>query len=139
MRTQGWWWREEEITSMTQSTDWMRKIIRHVPFVMATVGTIIVFGGGALFYVESPAARVGSISMGVLLFLGGFFIASNPFFKNQRRYTALRGQLTDFIGLVRQLNKAAGGRTIPEQFHRIKSEMHASVERIAMLAGEEDE
>lgn len=124
---------------MTQSTtDWMRKIIRHVPFVMATVGTIIVFGGVTLFFVESPVARVGSISIGVLLFLGGFFIASNPFFKNQRRYLGLRGQLTDFIGLVRQLNKAAGGRTIPEQFHHIKSEMHASVERMAMVAGEEE-
>ena len=121
---------------MTQSTDWKRKIIRHVPFVMATVGTIIVFGG---FYLESPAAKIGSISTGLLLFLGGFFVASNPFFKNQRRYTGLRGQIDDFIGLVRQLNKAAGSGGIPEQFHRTKSEMHASVERIAMLAGEEEE
>ncbi len=124
---------------MTRSTDWTRKIIPHVPFVMAIVGTIIVFGGVALFYLESPAAKIGTISTGLLLFLGGFFIASNPFFKNQRRYAGLRGQLDDFIGLVRQLNKAAGSRRIPEQFHRTKSEMHASVERMAMLAGEEEE
>ena len=124
---------------MTQSTDWTRKIIPRVPFVMAIVGMIIVFGGLGLFYLESPTAKIGSVSTGLLLFLGGFFIASNPFFKNQRRYMGLRGQLDDFIGLVRQLNEAAVSRSIPEQFHRIKSEMHASVERIAMVAGEEDE
>ncbi len=124
---------------MTRSTDWTRKIIPHVPFVIAIVGTIIVFGGLALFDLESPTARIGSISAGVLLFLCGFFIASNPFFKNQRRYGGLRGRLDDFIGLVRRLNKAAGRRTIPEQFHRTKSEMHALVERMAMLAGEEEE
>ena len=124
---------------MTGSTDWTRKIIPHVPFVMAIVGIIIVFGGIALFDLESPTAKIGSIATGVLLFLCGFFIASNPFFKNQRRYGGLRGRLDDFIGLVRRLNKAAGGRSIPEQFHRTKSEMHALVERMAMLAGEEEE
>ncbi len=67
---------------MTQSTDWTRKIILHVPYILAIVGTIIVFGGVALFYLESHAAKIGSISTGLLLFLGAFFTASNPFFKN---------------------------------------------------------
>ncbi len=106
---------------MTQSTDWKRKIISHVPFVMAVVGAIIVFGGLALFDLESPTVKIGSISAGLLLFLVGFFLASHPFLKDPRRSTGLPGQLDDFIGLVRQLNKAAGSGGIPEQFHRTKS------------------
>ena len=114
-----------------------RKLANYLPFISAIVGMSIVFGGIAIFYVENPTTRVATIAGGMLVFLAGMWFAANPYITNERRYVGLRGEVDDFIGLVRQLNRAAVGIDPAERFGRIKAEMHDSVERLAVLAGRE--
>ena len=114
-----------------------RKIAIYLPFMSAIVGMTIVFGSVAIFYVENPPTRMATIAGGLLVFLAGMWFAANPYITNERRYVGLRGEVDDFIGLVRQLNRAAVGIDPAERFGRIKAEMHDSVERLAVLAGRE--
>lgn len=121
----------------TSSSPLLRKAAASMPFTAAILGMAIVFGGITLFFIASSALQVVTIALGVFVILSGIWFASNPFLKNERRYTELRSEVDRFIQLARRLNRAAVENRSREEFEQAKAAMHESVERMAMLAGKE--
>ncbi len=75
-----------------------------------------------------------TVAVGLIIALTGFIYGVYPFLTSERQFPALREEVDGFIELVRQLNAAAISRSGSE-LERVKSEMVASVERMAELAG----
>lgn len=86
----------------------------------------------------------------MLLIEAGAWQLATPLLVEERRYTRLREEVDDFIGLVRELNDAAvrarrqeegagaGEGGAPNPTAEVLEEMHASVDRMAELAGRPD-
>lgn len=120
-----------------QPTPLSRKLVAHLPLILSVTGMTLVFASVVILYFESATGRVVSVSLGLLLLLGGIWYAANPFFKNERKYFALRSELDQFIRLVRELNHASVAGDQPDAVRRATDAMHASVDRMVTLAGRE--
>ena len=66
-----------------------RTFIRYLPTTAAIVGMILALGS-IVFFFESDFRRIIGVSGGILFLLGAVWYAANPFFKNKRKYLALR-------------------------------------------------
>ncbi len=69
--------------------------------------------------------------------LAGYLYGSYPFLTSERRYTALRAEVDNFIKLVRQLNRTAIGIGGGPELDEVTTAMRESLERIEKLAGKE--
>lgn len=117
-------------------TGWRRTFNRYVGLVTAIIGLSIVTA--SFFLVSNLSLWYLTVMAGLLLAMGGFLYGAYPFLTSERRYSALRGEVDRFIGLVRELNAAAEPAGSSEAFERVKQEMLRSVERMSELAGKED-
>jgi hypothetical protein len=115
-----------------RSGSWRRTFNRFAGLLAAVVGMGLVLV--SFRFLDNLFFWYVCILGGLLIILFGFIYGANPFLTSERRYIALRSEVDRFIGLVRQLNDAAS-RSSNEEFERVKSEMVASVERMAELAG----
>lgn len=116
---------------------WRRTFNRYVGLVAAIVGLSIVIA--SFFLVGNLSLWYLTVMAGLLLAMGGFLYGAHPFLTSERRFSGLRHEVDRFIGLVRELNAAARPAGSPEALERVKREMLRSVERMAELAGREDE
>lgn len=120
----------------------MRRTRNLVELAFPAAGTIIVFAA-ILFLWHDLRLQVVAVLIGLLLIEAGTFKLTRPVLPDDRRYTALREEVDDFIGLVRRLNAAAVSRSddpaAVAEFDAIRSEMMEAVERISEQAGVEDE
>ncbi len=113
---------------------WKRRFNRYAPLAAVAVGLIIVLSS---LLVEHPTAWYVTIGAGVVVVLVGFWYAGHPIFTTTRVYTALRAEVDQFIGLVRDLNSAAVSG-FQEDRERVKAAMLESVQRMDEVAGKEN-
>ena len=98
------------------------------------IGTVVVFLGVVLISDVHLQLRIAVVLLGVLMIEVGVWKLASPFFRPERRYTALRAEADDFLGHVRRLNRAAlEGRDADSG--EIREAMYASVERMVAVAG----
>lgn len=111
---------------------WRRKVNRYAALAAAIVGVAIVLS--SFLFLQDLLWWYVTVAVGLIIALGGFVYGIYPFLTSERQFPALREEVDDFIELVRQLNTAAVSRSTGE-LERVRSEMVASVERMAELAG----
>lgn len=118
---------------MTKAASWRRMINRYAPFTLSLVGMGLVFGG-VIMYLENDLVKIAAVTGGAFVFVMGFWYRFNPFLTSERRYGTLRHELDAFIGLVRRLHGAAISPRDEAKLASMKTEMHASVDRLVELA-----
>ncbi|RMH21880.1 MAG: hypothetical protein D6701_01920 [Gemmatimonadetes bacterium] len=120
----------------------MRTLRRTIEVGLPILGMVVVFGA----VLAIPATRIQLqllvVLLGVLMIEAGVWGLTAQVLPNERRYTALRAEVDGFIDLVRELNAAAtddaGAAERSPRFEAALAKMHASVDRMAELAGQED-
>lgn len=115
---------------IANSGNWRRHFNKWAPLAVAGIGMAIV---GASLLAQDLTTWYGMIIFGLLLILGGFWYATNPFLTSERRYHALRTEVGAFIDLVKELNHAAT-RGEADEVERVKARMFKVVERMARVA-----
>jgi hypothetical protein len=115
---------------------WRRAINKYVGLLAAMAGMALVLS--SFLFLDNLLGWYITVIVGLLIVLAGFLYGAYPFMTSERRFHALRIEVDQFIGLVRRLNTAAF-ESQDAEFHRIKAEMMASVERMSELAGKSDE
>ena len=117
-----------------------RKIRRIMEIGIPLSGMGIIFGF-VLFGPDSLQQQVLLVLVGVLILEAGVWGLMNGLLPNERRYLALREEGDHFLGLIRILNQAAVARDKGDggdaRFRDTRAQMHASVERMAELAGKD--
>ena len=116
-----------------------RKIRRGMEIAIPLLGMGIIFLS-VLFASDSLQIQVLQVLFGVLILEAGVWGLTSGILPNERRYLGLREEGDHFIGLVRELNRAAvarkGGRD-DGSFGTTLERMHGSVDRMAELAGKD--
>lgn len=116
-------------------TSWRRKINRYAGPVAAVLGVMIVLS--SFFFMGDLFVWYAIVMIGLFIVLAGFLYGAYPLLTNERRYNALRREVYQFVGLVRNLNAAAESKS-ESRLEQVKSEMLKSVDRMSELAGKED-
>jgi hypothetical protein len=102
---------------------------------------MVIFVSVLTRYPEGVQAQLGVMLIGVLLLEAGVWGLALQILPDERRYLGLREELDHMIELTRALNGAAiaagATRAGDETFRDRVSRMHASVDRMAELAGQE--
>ena len=76
-----------------------------------------------------------SVTFGLAVLITSVWFAANPFIHNGRRYLALREEVDEFIGLVRELNRQALEMGPPEDIEGTRTRMHEVVDHMVAEAG----
>lgn len=113
---------------------WRRAFNRYIGLGTAVLGLLIVFSSFRLL--DNLFLWYVTIMVGLFVVLSGFLYGAYPFLTNERRYTMLRKEVNQFIGLVRQLNEAATNESQADM-ESAKAAMRESVERMSEMAGKE--
>ena len=102
---------------------------------------LIIFVSVLTQYPEDLQAQLGVMVIGVLLLEAGVWDLTPKLLPDERCYLGLRNELDHMIELTRALNGAAiaagATRADDEAFRESLARMHASVDRMAELAGQE--
>lgn len=109
-----------------------------IRIILAFLGMAIIFFG--VVTSDDPQTQLALIIVGILLIQGGVWTFAQRVVGPRREYLALRREVTDFLGLVRNLNAAALEEGAAEEAaaaerRRILEEMHGRVDRMAAAAG----
>ena len=88
------------------------------------------------FYVEDDLRRLVAVTFGLGFLTASVWFAANPFVRNSRRFAPLRGEIEEFIDLVRALHTQILERARPEDIESTKAELHEAVERIELVCDE---
>ena len=115
--------------------DWRDIFNRFVGIAAAAIGVLIVVS--SFWFVTDPLMWYLTVGVGLVVAVLGFAYGMFPFLTSRRRYHALRHEVKAFIHLVRDLNSVATAHGKGEEFERVKTAMHESVERMADAAGRE--
>lgn len=119
-----------------------RKLHQFIDLVLTALGIVITIGSVAIADQVSLQVQVGWIVLGILLIEAGVGGFSSQFMANDRRFLALRKEGDKTIRLIRQLNAAAiardHGAEDDTRFHETLAEMHATIQRMAELASQEE-
>ncbi len=121
----------------TAKSTWRRTVNRYVPLVGVTIGLLLVLSG--LAEVDANAELYMRVIIGIILVVAGYFYAQHPFLSSERRYSRLREEVDNFVGLVRKLNRTAVAIGGGPEFEEVTTAMRESVARIEELAGQEIE
>jgi hypothetical protein len=116
------------------------------------VRKLVHFGLPLLGLVVAVAGAVAGtdVMLRLALVIGGVVLIQLPTLKvpynlmhNERRFRQLRGELDEFVWLVRELNAAAvearGNPLAEGRFEDLHTAMQESLERMAIYAGRTDE
>ena len=117
------------------SSTWRRSFNRYVPLGAVLIGLILILSGLAV--ADTNAGFYARVVTGIVLVMAGYLYGSHPFLTSERRYTALRSEVDDFIDLVRKLNRTAIAIGGGAEFDEVTTAMRESLERIEELAGKE--
>ncbi len=109
-----------------------RRVVLYVPLASAIFGMVLVFA--AVVALTNDYAKIAVASVGLLAFLAGIWYAAHPYFANERRNWALRAEVSAFMKLVRALHRSRHDPDAAATIERLRSEMHASVDRMADLS-----
>ncbi len=124
----------------------MRNLRKLVGMALPILGMVLVFAA-----ILVPALslnlqlQIGVALVGILVIEAGVWRLTEKILPNERRFLALRAEVDGFIGLVRELNRAAmrlkkdDGPEARESFREAMAALHASVDRMGGVAGRENE
>ena len=122
----------------------MRKIRKPVSASVSVLGAGLVFLAILLPSISVDLSRqIPLVLLGLLLIEGGVWKLTEKILPNERRFLALRAEVDGFLTLMRALNaravelKIIGSNEAHTAFQETLSELHASVDRMAQVAGEE--
>jgi len=122
-----------------------RKIRRILEIALPVTGMGVIFLS-VLFGSDSLQLQVLLVLFGILILEAGVWGLASRFLPNERRYLGLREEGDHFIGLIRDLNKAAvareegdGGGENERRYQDALEQMHTSVRRMGELAGKDTE
>ena len=121
---------------MNHSASWRRKVNRVAAPGCSILGVLGIFG--AIVFFPPGNVQIALITIGILVMEAGVYYMANPIFTSERRYPGLRGEVDDFIGLVRQLNRMGVAKASPEEFEVVQTAMRSSIDRMTELAGKPD-
>ena len=124
--------RENDVFARSRMS-WRRRVNRAAAPVAAIIGILVVFG--AAVFLDNNLVRVAMVAAGILVVEAGVWYMAHPIFTSERRYPALRREVDNLIGLVRQLNHAAVDGVGRDEVERLKAALHASVDEMGRLAG----
>lgn len=114
---------------------------RLVHFGLPVLGVIVAMIGAVSS--AGAAVRLALVVVGVLLIQAAAWKLPYRLMSNERRFRQLRGELDEFVWLVRELNAAAvDARSNPgaeDRFADLHTAMQDSLERMALYAGRTDE
>ncbi len=118
-----------------------RKIRRILEIALPVLGMGIIFLSVLFGASMSLQVQVLYVLFGVLVLEAGVWGLANKLLPNERRYLGLREEGDHFIGLIRKLNVAAiamrEGTEDDGRYRDTLEEMHASVDRMGGLAGQD--
>lgn len=121
----------------------MRTVRKLVNTGLPVLGTLVILG--AVLLVIDLRAQIVLVVAGLILVEVGVWKLASPLLPNERRFHALRAEVDRFIGLVRELNeaamrgRAATGADAAATLEEARAGLHASVERMALVAGKTDQ
>ncbi|MEN8376124.1 MAG: hypothetical protein ABFS34_11800 [Gemmatimonadota bacterium] len=107
-----------------------------VRVLLAALGMAVIFIG--VVTSDDPQTQLALVIIGVILIQGGVWTLAHRILGPRRRYHALRAEVGDFLGLVRDLNQAAvsaGASEETDPREAILREMQARLERMVAVAG----
>ncbi len=114
---------------------------KFVHFGLPVLGMLVAVAGAV--FASDVAPRVILVLLGVVLIQAATWKLPYSMMSNERRFRQLRGELDEFVWLVRELNAAAvDARRDPaaeDRFEDLHTAMQESLERMAMYAGRTDE
>ena len=108
----------------------------HLPMAAVLVSATFVAAGAAIVYGGNDVGRILSIMVGLAILVATVWFAANPFRWSSRRFGPLRTEVIAFIGLAKKINEQVLEGATAEEIEGSKAEMHETVERIALVAGE---
>jgi hypothetical protein len=118
-----------------------RKLRNLIRIGLPILGMLIIFVSVLTQYPENVQAQLALMVIGVLLLEAGVWDLAPKILPDERTYLGLRKELDHMIELTRALNGAAIAagetRANDETFRDALTGMHASVDRMAGLAGQE--
>jgi hypothetical protein len=119
----------------------MRTVRRKVDTILPVLGIVLVLAA-VLFLWQNLYLQLGVVILGIFLIEAGIWKLAHPLLQSQRRYTALRTEVDDFIDLVRELNTAgvereAGNVAAEADMAALRERMVDSVDRMVDYAGKE--
>ena len=107
----------------------------YIPVATAILGVTLGISSVVFFYVEDDLRRLVSVTLGLAILMTSVWFAANPFLHNGRRYLALREEVDEFIGLVRELNLQALEMGPPEDIEGSRTKLHEAVDHMVAEAG----
>ncbi len=113
-----------------------RRIHRDLARALGVLGMGFVFMSVSWF--NPGTVQVLILTLGLSLLLAGIWYSGNPILTRERKYTALRNEMNDFIDLVRELNKAALAPEQQGEMENVKARMREGIERMGAVAGKID-
>lgn len=117
------------------NSTWRRGFNRYVPLAVVFIGLLLILSSLA---VATPAvADYVRVIGGVVLVIGGQLYGTHPFLTSERKYTALRAEVDNFVDLVRELNRTAVAIGGGPEFDEVTQGLRESLRRIEELAGKE--
>ena len=119
----------------------MRTLRRAVELVLPLLGMAIVFGGVLFVPPTNLQIQIVVVLVGVLILEAGVWGLTGQLLPNERSFVGLREEGDHFVNLIRNLNaaamaKEAGLEGSEQRFEESLIAMHASVDRMAALAGQ---
>lgn len=114
---------------------WRRSFNRYGPLMAVIIGLIFILS--SLGSVSTQTAFYARVIGGVVFVMAGYFYGSHPFLTSERRYTALRAEVDNFIDLVRKLNRTAIAIGGGPEYDEVTTAMRECLERIEKAAGKE--
>ncbi len=110
-------------------------------FGLPVLGMLLAVAGAVA--ASDVALRVVLVVVGVALIQAATWKLPYSVVSNERRFRQLRGELDEFVWLVRELNAAAvearGDPAAEDRFEDLHTAMQESLERMALYAGRTDE
>lgn len=123
----------------------MRRLRNAIQAAIPIAGAVIIFMALIFISDANPQTRLLVVLFGILVIEAGIWKLTNPFLPSERKYLGLREEVDGFIHLVRALNRtslaarASGDDDDAKAVGEVLTEMHASVDYMAELAGKTDE
>ena len=119
----------------------MTRLRRAVNIALTLVGIAVVFLSAILVPDFNLPLRLAGILAGILMIEAGVWNLTSPLLPSERSYNELRREVRSFISRVPELNEVAlEHRQRPteasrERFQALVDDLHASVDRMAEVAG----
>ncbi len=111
-----------------------RTLVSYIPVIAATLGITLIIGSVVLIYGPNDLRRLILVSFGLGILVVSIWFAAHPFIKSSRRFMHLRGEVEEFMDLVKVLSHQAQAADAAN-IESTRAKMHEAVERMVAESG----